>query len=81
MQISLRTKVALWFLFVVLAVGVALWRGYLRKALSNIGALVRYWSLVGIKPLPELTLEAGAGLRLPYAVPIMVGLVVTLWHA
>ena len=65
----------------VLAVGVALWRGYLRKALSNIGALVKYWSLVGIKPLPELTLEAGAGLRLPYAVPIMVGLVVTLWHA
>ena len=65
----------------VLAVCVALWRGYLRKALSNIAALVKYWSLVGIKPLPELTLEAGKGLRLPYAVPIMVGLVVTIWHA
>jgi prepilin peptidase CpaA len=65
----------------VLAVVLAMWRGYLRKALQNIGALVKYWAVVGIKPLPELTLEAGAGLRLPYAVPIMVGLVVTLWHA
>jgi prepilin peptidase CpaA len=65
----------------VLAVCVALWRGYLRKALSNIASLVKYWSLVGLKPLPELTLEAGKGLRLPYAVPIMVGLVVTIWHA
>jgi len=65
----------------VLAVIIAMWQGYLRKALQNITALVRYWSLVGIKPLPELTLEAGAGLRLPYALPILVGLVVTLWQA
>ncbi len=31
----------------VLAVGVALWRGYLRTALKNIGALLRFWSVVG----------------------------------
>jgi prepilin peptidase CpaA len=65
----------------VLAVVVAMWRGYLRQALRNIGMLLQYWRLVGLKPLPELTLEAGHGLRLPYALPIMVGLVVTLWRA
>lgn len=65
----------------VLAVVVALWHGYLRRALANLGTLLRYWSLVGIKPLPELTLEAGRGLRLPYALPITVGLVVTLWQS
>jgi len=65
----------------VLAVAIALWRGYLRQALRNIRALLQYWRFEGIKPLPELTLEAGTGLRLPYALPIMVGLVVTLWRA
>jgi prepilin peptidase CpaA len=64
----------------VLALALAMWRGYLRTAMRNILALVRYWAVVGIKPLPELTLEAGTGLRLPYALPIMVGLVVTLWR-
>jgi prepilin peptidase CpaA len=64
----------------VLAVGLALWRGYLTTALKNIAALLRFWSVEGIKPLPALTLEAGTGLRLPYALPIMVGLVVTLWR-
>jgi len=64
----------------VLAIVLAMWRGYLRTALQNILALFRYWAVVGIKPLPELTLEAGTGLRLPYALPIMVGLVVTLWR-
>jgi prepilin peptidase CpaA len=64
----------------VLAVVLAMWRGYLRTAMRNILALVRYWLVVGLKPLPELTLEAGTGLRLPYALPITVGLVVTLWR-
>jgi prepilin peptidase CpaA len=64
----------------VLAVGVALWHGYLGRALRNLKALLMHWWLVGVKPLPELTLEAGQGLRLPYALPIMAGLVVTLWR-
>jgi prepilin peptidase CpaA len=65
----------------VLAIVVAMWQGYLRQALRNIRALLSYWRLEGIKPLPELTLEAGKGLRLPYALPIMAGLMVTLWRA
>ena len=64
----------------VLAVAVALWHGYLRQALRNIGALLSYWRVEGLKPLPELTLEAGKGLRLPYALPIMAGLMVTVWR-
>jgi prepilin peptidase CpaA len=65
----------------VLAVVVAMWQGYLREALRNIRALLSYWRLAGLKPLPELTLEAGKGLRLPYALPIMAGLMVTIWRA
>ena len=64
----------------VLAVVVMLWRGYLRQGLSNIRALLKFWSLVGIKPLPEVSLDSPHSLRLPYALPIAVGLVVTLWQ-
>jgi prepilin peptidase CpaA len=65
----------------VLALVVAAWHGYLRRAMRNLGTLAQHWWLVGVKPLPALTLESGHGLRLPYALPITVGLVVTLWHA
>src|SRR5918993_4610254 len=65
----------------VLALALALWRGYLRTAAQNIKSLLTFWAIEGIKPLPALTLEAGTGLRLPYALPIMVGLLVTLWQS
>jgi len=64
----------------ILALALALWRGYLRTAAQNIKSLLTFWAIEGIKPLPALTLEAGTGLRLPYALPIMVGLLVTLWQ-
>ena len=63
----------------VLAVVVSVWHGYLGRALTNIKTLLMHWWLTGIRPLPELTLDGGHGLRLPYALPIMAGLVVTLW--
>ena len=63
----------------VMAVGVALAHGYLRQALSNIGGLMLFWSAQGVRPMPALTLEHGGGPRLPYALPIFVGLVATLW--
>ncbi len=65
----------------VLAIAVALRRGYVGQAFRNVRALLAHWWLTGIRPLPALTLEAGTGPRLPYAVPILAGLVVTLWHA
>jgi prepilin peptidase CpaA len=64
----------------VLAIVVALWHGYLRTALRNLKNLFFHWWLTGVQPLPELTLDHGKGLRLPYALPIMAGLVVTLWR-
>lgn len=64
----------------VLAVAVALSRGYLRQALGNLRALARFWMIAGIRPEPSLTLEAGRGPRLPYALPIFAGLIVTLWQ-
>ena len=63
----------------VMAVGVALAHGYLRQALSNIGGLVLFWSAQGLRPMPALTLEHGGGPRLPYALPIFVGLMAALW--
>lgn len=63
----------------VLAVVVSLAKGYLSTALGNLGRLARYWRVVGLRPEPSLTLEHGRGPRLPYAVPILVGLVMALW--
>lgn len=63
----------------VLALAVSLATGYLATALGNLRRLVRYWRVVGLRPEPSLTLESGRGPRLPYAVPILVGLVGALW--
>jgi prepilin peptidase CpaA len=63
----------------VIAVALTLPTGYLPTAVSNIAGLFRYWSVAGLKPHPELTLASAAGPRLPYAVPILAGVIVTLW--
>ena len=63
----------------VMALIVALATGYLRRAIANLRMLITYWQVVGIRPLPELTLKGGRAPRLPYAVPITAGLLVTLW--
>lgn len=64
----------------VLAIMVALSAGYLRQAFSNLWRLAMHWRVVGLQPMPELTLEQTRGPRLAYAVPIFVGLLVTLWQ-
>ncbi len=64
----------------VIALGVGFAHGYLRQAFSNIGGLLLFWSVQGVRPMPALTLEEGHGPRLPYAIPIFVGLVTTLWR-
>jgi prepilin peptidase CpaA len=63
----------------VMALIVALATGYLGRAVANLRLLVTYWRVVGIRPLPELTLQGGHAPRLPYAVPITAGLLVMLW--
>lgn len=64
----------------VMAIVLGLLRGYLGQAVSNLRAILTTWWLVGVRPLPEHTLAHGRGPRLPYALPIFVGLLVTLWR-
>jgi prepilin peptidase CpaA len=63
----------------VMAIGYSLARGYLGTALRNIRSLMAYWSVVGPRPMPTLTLEDGRAPRLAFAVPMFVGVMVTLW--
>jgi prepilin peptidase CpaA len=63
----------------VLGLFVALAHGYLKTAISNVSAMFGYWSSVGIKAVPGLTLESSKSPRVAYAIPILVGTVVTLW--
>jgi prepilin peptidase CpaA len=63
----------------VLAIGVALFSGYLVRAVSNVWSLLTYWRVMGLRTSPELTLANDAAPRLAYAVPVLAGLVLTLW--
>ena len=63
----------------VMAIGVALATGYARKAVSNIWMLLQYWRVMGVRPVPELTLATSRGPRLPYAIPIAAGAVAAIW--
>lgn len=64
----------------VLGIALAASRGYLRTALSNIGTIGRHWAYLGLQPVPGLTLDSAASLRLPYAIPIFIGTVMVIWR-
>jgi prepilin peptidase CpaA len=64
----------------ILGVIVAVSQGYLRTALRNMRSMVAYWGAVGFKPVPDLTLESAKTPRLAYALPILAGVVMTLWR-
>lgn len=63
----------------VMALVVAVSAGYFRQAFRNIWSLLMFWRVAGMQPHPGLTLDSPGAPRLPYAVPIAAGLVVTLW--
>jgi prepilin peptidase CpaA len=63
----------------VMAIVVALARGYLRTAVTNVWTLLGFWRFAGIRPLDGMTLDTSKSPRLPYALPITAGLFVTLW--
>lgn len=63
----------------VMALAVALGRGYLGTALRNVRALVTSWVLIGPRPVSGMTLDDSPAPRLAYAVPIFAGTVVTIW--
>ena len=59
--------------------GYAVARGYWRTALSNIRVIGSHWMYSGFQPVPGVTLDNPERPRLPYAVPILFGTLVTLW--
>jgi prepilin peptidase CpaA len=63
----------------VMALFVAAFSGYLTTAFTNIWGLLTYWRVAGVRPAPDLMLSTRQGPRLAYAVPVLAGLVVTLW--
>ena len=63
----------------VMALIVAAYAGYLRKAFVNLWCIVMYWRIEGPRPVPELTLATHRGPRLAYAVPVLAGVMLTLW--
>jgi prepilin peptidase CpaA len=65
----------------VMSLVVAAYSGYLRTALRNIWFLFQHWTVNGIRPLEDVSLEGSSGPRLAYALPILAGLVLaTWWH-
>jgi prepilin peptidase CpaA len=64
----------------VLALGVALARGYLRTAFSNLWVMLMHWRTQGLGPVPGLTLKDSNSPRLAYAIPITIGVLCTLWR-
>ncbi len=64
----------------VFAVAVALQTGYLRQALRNLKTLLTVWFTTGLKPVEGITLEGQQNApRLAYALPMLAGLLVTVW--
>jgi prepilin peptidase CpaA len=63
----------------VMAVAVSLRHGYLRQAFRNIHLLLTHWRISGLGPVEEITLAGSRGLKLAYALPILVGTALTVW--
>jgi prepilin peptidase CpaA len=63
----------------VMALVVAALSGYLTHALMNLFGLLAFWRAEGLRAAPNLTLSSNSGPRLAYAVPVLAGLVLTLW--
>jgi prepilin peptidase CpaA len=63
----------------VLALGLIVRYRYGGQAFRNLWLLLTHWRVSGFRPLDSLTLETAAGPKLPYALPIAVGLALACW--
>lgn len=63
----------------VMAVVVIISHQYFGEAFRNLWTLLMFWRRSGLRPLPELTLQASRGPKLAYALPIAAGALTTLW--
>lgn len=52
---------------------------YLRQALRNLKFLGTFWLTVGLQPVESVSLDQKDTPRLAYAVPVLAGLLVTVW--
>jgi prepilin peptidase CpaA len=64
----------------IFGVIVALLHGYLRQALANVWLMLMHWRVSGLQPVAGLTLRDNRAPRLAYAIPIMIGVMCTLWR-
>jgi prepilin peptidase CpaA len=62
-----------------LALLVSALRGYVKQSFTNLWCLLMFWRVSGVQPMPGLTLRNASSPRLPYAIPIAVGALVTVW--
>jgi len=63
----------------IMALVVSFARGYTSTALGNVGRILRSWLVTGIHPVEGLTLDSSSGPRLPYALALATGTIVTIW--
>jgi prepilin peptidase CpaA len=63
----------------VAALAIGLLHSYLSQAFRNIYLLLMHWRVVGLRPLHEVSLAGSRGPRLAYAVPVLAGLIATIW--
>jgi len=63
----------------VMAVGLALLRGRLKQTVMNVAAITTHHSREGLRPHPELNVLNAQNLRLPYALAIAGGSILTLY--
>jgi prepilin peptidase CpaA len=63
----------------VLALALIVRHGYGGQAVRNLWLLLTHWRVFGLRPLDALTLETSKGPKLPYALPIAVGLALAFW--
>jgi len=61
----------------VMGIALAIYRGRLRQILGNVVTLVRHHKTEGLAAHPDLNVKNPSSLRLPYALPIAAGCLVT----
>jgi prepilin peptidase CpaA len=64
----------------VLAIALIVRHRYGSQAMRNLWLLLTHWRVSGLRPLDTLTLDTSAGPKLPYALPIAVGLALAFWR-
>jgi prepilin peptidase CpaA len=64
----------------VLALALIVKHRYGSQAVRNLWLLLTHWRVSGLRPLDALTLETAKGPKLPYALPIAVGLALAFWR-